>query len=142
MAKSFPRSRPLDETVKETIARILERDVSDPRLEFVTVTGVNVTSDLRHAEVYVTASGGAERYEEVLEGLESARGRIRSLLAESVRMKFVPELHFKIDTSIDTGEAIDKALAAEAREERKLARRREAAGVSDAHAALDSEGEA
>jgi ribosome-binding factor A len=132
MVRSYPRTRPLDETVKEAIARILESEVGDPRLEFVTVTGVTVTSDLRHADVFVTAHGGADRYESMLQGLGAARARIRRLLAASVRMKYVPELHFKLDESIDTGETMDKALRAEARAERRLARRREAAGV-EAH---------
>jgi ribosome-binding factor A len=130
MVRPYPRTRPLDETVKEAIARILETEVGDPRLEFITVTGVTVTSDLRHADVFVTAHGGPERYASMLGGLDAALARIRRLLAAKVRMKYVPELHFKLDESIDMGETIDRALRVEARAERRLARRREAAGVA------------
>lgn len=92
------------------MADILIDEVSDPRLELVTVTGVEVSPDLRHAIVYVIAHGDQERYESALQGLKSATGRIRSALGKRVRLKFVPELHFRIDPSVDEGMRIAEAL--------------------------------
>jgi ribosome-binding factor A len=131
--KSTPRTRQLDEILKEALADILATEVTDPRLEFVTVTGVNVSPDMHFARVWVTAHGDEERYEKMLAGLESAKRRIRKGLAERVRMKFVPELTFVVDRSVDEGQKIQRALKAEEKAERKLARRREAAGMTEAH---------
>ncbi|MBI5230767.1 MAG: 30S ribosome-binding factor RbfA [Coriobacteriales bacterium] len=105
-----PRARRLDETVREKLAYILTEEISDPRLDLVTLTGVQVTSDHSYADVYVIAHGDQERYDEALAGLESAKGRIRSLLARTVRTRTVPELRFHIDTSVDEGMRIDEAL--------------------------------
>lgn len=111
--KSYPRSRVKGETVREAVARILLTEIKDPRVELVTVTSVEVSPDLRHANVFVTAHGGPERYREALEGLESASGRIRTLLARETRTKYVPDLHFRIDPSLDQGETIESALRRE-----------------------------
>ncbi len=108
--KSTPRTRKLGVTVKEAIATIIQDDVSDPRLELVTVTSVDVASDLSIANIYVIAHGDEERYAEVLAGLESAKGRVRSLLGRRVKMRVTPELRFFIDPSVDAGLRISEAL--------------------------------
>ncbi len=102
--------RKVNEAVREALAEIISRDMKDPRLELVTVTSAEVTGDLRHATVYVTAHGGEERYSDALAGLESGRGRIRSLLGERVDMRFTPELDFRIDESVDEGMRIAEIL--------------------------------
>ena len=109
--RETPRARRLNDAVQEAIAFIIEEDVADPRLELVTVTGADVSRDLSVARVYVTAHGGEERYAEVLEGLESAKGRIRSLLARRVPMRQTPELRFEVDTSVDAGMRMSEALS-------------------------------
>lgn len=96
--------------VREAIASILLDEVADPRLDLVTVTGVSVSPDLMQANVYVTAHGDDERYREVLEGLESAKGRIRSLLGRRIKSRFTPELRFFIDESVDAGMRMSEAL--------------------------------
>lgn len=111
--KSHPRTRVAGEHIREAVAGILLTQVRDPRVELVTVTSVVVSPDLKHADVYVTAHGDAERYAEALAGLESAKGRIRSLLGHELRMKFTPDLHFKIDESVDEGIRITDALRRE-----------------------------
>jgi len=108
--KQTPRTRKLNETVKEAIASILLDEIADPRLELVTVTAVHVAPDLMQANVYVTAHGDDERYREVLAGLESAKGRIRSLVGQRIKGRFTPELRFFIDDSIDNGMRIGEAL--------------------------------
>jgi ribosome-binding factor A len=108
--RETPRARRLNDAVQEAIAFIIEEDVADPRLELVTVTGADVSKDLSVARIYVTAHGGEERYTEVLEGLESAKGRIRSLLARRVAMRQTPELRFEVDSSVDAGMRMREAL--------------------------------
>lgn len=106
MRESFGRKG--DERVRETVAMILAAEVSDPRVALVTVTGAKVSSDRSVAEVFVSAS--PDRYEEVLAGLDSAKGRIRSLLGQALGWRVAPELRFHIDTSVDEGERIAEAL--------------------------------
>ena len=86
--KSTPRTRKLGEAVREALAEVLREDVADPRLDFVTVMSVQVSSDLSVADVYVTTHGDQERYDELLEGLRSADGRIRSGLARRVQASY------------------------------------------------------
>jgi len=106
MRESFGRKS--DEQVRETVAEIIATEVSDPRLALVTVTGAKVSPDRSVAEVFVTAS--PERYEEVLDGLESAKGRIRSLLGRALGWRVSPEVRFHIDESVDEGQRIAQAL--------------------------------
>jgi ribosome-binding factor A len=104
------RTRKLSEIVRESVASIVLDEISDPRLELVTVTGAEVASDMSIANIFVTAHGDQERYDEVLEGLESAKGRIRSLLGRSLHTRQTPELRFYIDKSVDSGMRIGEAL--------------------------------
>ncbi len=108
--KQTPRTRKINETVREAIAAILAEEISDPRLELVTVTSAEVSSDLAVANVFVITFGDEHRYAEMLDGLESAKGRIRSLLGQRVNLRLTPELHFFVDTSVDEGMRISEAL--------------------------------
>lgn len=111
--KTYPRSRAMGETVREVVARILLEESADPRLDLVTVTGVEMSPDLRHANVFVTAHGDETRRADALAGLDSAKGRIRSLLGSAVRMRYVPDLHFRIDPAIDEATRITDAIRQE-----------------------------
>ena len=108
--RSTPRTRKLGETVREAIAEVLTTDVQDPRLDFATITSVEVSTDLKVADVYVTTHGGPEQYEALLEGLQSADRRIRAGLARRVSMRFIPELRYRLDTSVDEGMRITEVL--------------------------------
>lgn len=108
--KQTPRTRKVSEAVREAIATILAEEVADPRLAFVTIISVEVSADLGVANVYVTAHGGHERYAEVLDGLESAKGRIRSLLGQRISLRVTPELRFRIDRTVDESMRITEAL--------------------------------
>ncbi len=108
--KTYPRSRAMGETVREIIARLLLEEVSDPRVDLVTITGVDMSPDLRHANIFVTAHGDQERVAEAMAGLESAKGRLRTLLGQAIRLRCVPELHFRIDPSIDEATRITDAI--------------------------------
>jgi ribosome-binding factor A len=108
--KQTPRTRKVNEMVREAVAIILSEEVADPRLDLVTVTSAEVSPDMMVANIYVITHGGPERYAELLEGLESAKGRIRSLLGQRITLRFTPELRFLIDTSVDEGMRISEAL--------------------------------
>jgi ribosome-binding factor A len=108
--KQTPNSRRLAETAREIIANILITEVSDPRLELITVTGAEVSPDRSVMSVYVSTD--PDRYDEVLQGLESAKGRIRTLLGKSITWRVTPDLRFFIDTSVDSGMRMEEALRA------------------------------
>lgn len=102
-------SRRLAQEAREKLSSILLFEVSDPRLSMVTITGCEVSIDRSVCKVYVTSD--PERYESVLEGLESAKGRLRSLLGKALGWRVSPELIFEIDYSTDEAERIQKALS-------------------------------
>lgn len=108
--KQTPNTRRLNEQAREVIASLLVSEVSDPRVELVTVTGTEVSPDRSVLLVFVSTD--PERYEEVLAGLESAKGRLRSLLGHALSWRVTPELRFYIDESVDSGMRIDAALRA------------------------------
>ena len=101
-------SRKNNQEVRDKIAMILMTEISDPRLSMVTVTDASVSKDKSVCNVYISTS--PERYDEVSEGLERAKGRIRSILGRNLGWRFTPELRFMIDTTIDEAEAIERAL--------------------------------
>ncbi|MFZ4585964.1 MAG: 30S ribosome-binding factor RbfA [Acidimicrobiia bacterium] len=116
-AHRYPRSARLNELVRECIADELER-LSDPRLSMVTITGVDVSNDLRHATVYYSALGpkaqGWEASEAdnatVADALQHAAAHFRAVLGNEVRMKYVPRLTFAIDPAIVQGRRIDAII--------------------------------
>ena len=106
--KQNSATRRLAEEAREKIATILMMEISDPRLDLVTVTGCEVSVDRSVCKVWVSAD--PDSYDEVLEGLQSAKGRIRSLLGRSLTWRVTPELIFQIDRSTDEAQRIAEAL--------------------------------
>ncbi|MFC4354462.1 30S ribosome-binding factor RbfA [Chryseomicrobium palamuruense] len=104
------RANRVAEQMKKEIADILKRKVKDPRVEFVTVTDVEVTGDLQQATVYVTVLEQQVKQEEALKGLDKAKGIIRSEVGTRIRLRKTPELSFQIDESIAYGNHIDDLL--------------------------------
>lgn len=107
MKKNSSSSR-LARQAREIIAQILLTEVADPRLSMVTVTSCEVAIDRSLCRVYIAAA--PEDYDEVLEGLNSAKGRIRSLFGHAIDWRVTPELEFKIDTTTDEAMRITEAL--------------------------------
>lgn len=105
----YKRSRRVADLLKEEISEIIMRRLKDPRLGFVTVVDVSVTDDLKLARVYVSTLKDEEKAH-TIEILQSAKSFIRSELSKRLRMKTVPELEFRVDTSIEYGSRIDKLL--------------------------------
>jgi ribosome-binding factor A len=105
----YKRSQRLNILLREEIADIIMKRVKDPRFGFVTVTEVSLSDDLKIAHVYISVLNREEQ-EVAIEILNSSRGVIRSEVAKRVRVKYIPQLEFRIDESIDQGFKIDKLL--------------------------------
>ncbi|OIJ17879.1 ribosome-binding factor A [Anaerobacillus alkalidiazotrophicus] len=98
------------EQIKKEMTDILQRELKDPRIGFVTVTGVEVTGDLQQAKIFITVLGNDEQKEATLQGLSKATGFIRSEIGKRIRLRKTPELLFKFDESIDYGNKIESLL--------------------------------
>jgi len=96
------RMRRVNEAVLETLAEAI-RELKDPRIGFVTVTGVKTSPDLRQARVYVSVLGSERKRALTLEGLESAHGVLQAKLASELRMKRTPQLTFQYDPTVAEG---------------------------------------
>lgn len=88
------RLRRVEEACKEELSAILQREIKDPRVGFVTITELKLTADLRHARVFVSTLGTPEESEQTLAGLQSARGYLRFCLGQHLRLKYLPEIEF------------------------------------------------
>jgi len=107
--KHYPRVARVNEVVLEALAEELA-DLSDPRLGFVTLTGVEVSADLQVADVYYSVLGTDEEGAETAAALASAGPRLRTVLGRHVRMKYLPELRFREDPSVADGLRIDSLI--------------------------------
>lgn len=98
------------ELIKAELGDIIQRELKDPRIGFVSITKVRVTGDLRYAKVYLSVLGSPEEKEATWRGLQSAKGFLRSKVAERVRLYHSPELQFELDDSIAYAAEIEKQL--------------------------------
>ena len=96
--------------MREEISEILLKDLKDPRIGFVTITKVAVSDDLRQAKVYYSVFGGEQEKEDSLQGLESATGYIKRELGRRMRLKYMPEIAFLFDDSLEYGAHIEELL--------------------------------
>jgi ribosome-binding factor A len=93
--------------ISREVSEIIERELKDPRLGFVTITTVDVSSDLKTATIYFSSLNNKQ---EGLETLNRAKGYIKSTLAHRVRMKYIPDIEFRIDNSYEYGKKIESLL--------------------------------
>ena len=108
---AFSRSERVADLLKKEVAAMLFREIKDPRVQgIVTVISVKVTRDLRHAEFFVTVLGGGPEEKAALKGLHKAAGFIRRSLGKRLRMRRIPELHFKLDETVKAQERIEGLL--------------------------------
>ncbi len=110
MKGSSRRPEQVAETLRQVIADALTREVRDPRVGFVTLTGVLVTNDLSHARIMVTVPGEEADKTRALEGLQSAAGFLRSRAARTLTTRSVPELHFELDRGLEHAARINELL--------------------------------
>jgi ribosome-binding factor A len=104
------RQRQVAELLHQEISLLIQRQVRDPRLGLVTVTDVEVTPDLRLAHIYVSVMGGDDEAKQALAGLKSATGFFRHALGSALSLRFIPELSFRLDKSLEQGLHIDQLL--------------------------------
>jgi ribosome-binding factor A len=104
------RMRRVDEAVREVLSDAIAKDLLDPRVGFVTVTGVKTSLDLRHARVYVSILGDEQTRADSLEGLRSAHGFLQRRVAAELRLKHTPMLEFDYDESVDRAMRISRLI--------------------------------
>lgn len=106
------RTRQVGELLKEELSDIIRREVKDPRIGFMSITDVEVPTDLRSARVYVSVLGSDEEREATVAALRSASGFIRHHLKPRLRMRQIPELDFRSDRSMEYAQHISETLRA------------------------------
>ena len=104
------RTERLSDLIRDEISRLLLREIRDPRIGFVTITGVNLTPDLQQARVFVSVLGEAPARTASLEALQSAAGFMQRSLFRTLSLRRSPNLTFVLDDSMERGERIERVL--------------------------------
>ena len=102
--------RRVDEAMRAVLSDAIAKDLKDPRVGFVTVTGVKTSPDLRHARVYVSVLGDEDVREASLDGLRSAHGFLQRAIGDQLTLKHTPTLTFHFDDSVDHGMRIGELI--------------------------------
>jgi ribosome-binding factor A len=100
----------VNEAIREVLGAAVTTELKDPRVGFVTITGVETSPDLRAARVYLSVLGSEDEREKALEGLRSAHGFLQGKIASELRMKRTPTLTFHYDESIERGARLSRLL--------------------------------
>ncbi|TWI66044.1 ribosome-binding factor A [Desulfobotulus alkaliphilus] len=108
--KGSPRSDRIRGRIREVIASHLTRNIQDPRLHLVTVTGVELSRDMRIATVFFTTASGPDAQADALKGFESAKGFLKRNAAKDLGLRYMPDLRFRHDDSFDYGARMEKML--------------------------------
>ena len=103
------RMRRVNESVRQVLSEAIP-ELKDPRIGFVTVTGVETSADLQHARVFVSVLGSEKKRKKSLEGLAAAHGVLQSHLARELRMKRTPTLAFEYDPTVEEGVRMSKLI--------------------------------
>jgi len=108
--KPFSRAERVGGHIQRALSELLQKGVSDPRLENTTITGVKMAQDLKSARIYYSTAEGEEKRHDAAEGFQSAKGHIKRHLARHLGLRYMPELKFIYDASFDYGMKIEKLL--------------------------------
>ncbi len=108
--KPFARADRISTKIQSSLSDLLRKKINDPRLEMVTITGVKLTQDLKEANIYFTISRGEKAQKEAARGFMNASGFIRSSLAKTLGLRYMPKLKFIHDNSFDYGSRMDALL--------------------------------
>lgn len=101
----------MSDRIRQILSELLLREISDPRLQGVTVTEVRLDPELMFADIYVNALGDESREKEVLSGLKRANGFLRREVGKRVRLRNTPELHFHWDATLERGERMNQIIS-------------------------------
>lgn len=104
------RQQRVAHAIKREVSVIIQDELKDPRLGFVTITDVQISADMRHAKIFFSVLGKEEDYKKTKDALDSALGYIRHLIAERIQLRFAPEIMFKEDKSSEYSIHIQKVL--------------------------------
>lgn len=104
------RQRKIADQIKKALSQIIDRKLKDPRKGFITVTKVKVSGDLRIANVYYTSLGDKDTQKSSQEALESAKNFLRNEMAPGLNLRYIPELRFYYDESLEYSEHINKLI--------------------------------
>ena len=106
----FTRSDRVSGLIQKVLSEILQKDIKDPRLKMSTITGVEVSRDLKQARIYFTTPDGEQAKYAAIKGLDSARGYIKRTLAQELGLKYMPDIKFLYDESLEYGSRIDRLI--------------------------------
>jgi len=95
------RPERVQEALRQEISRIVHNEIKDPRLGFITITGVELTKDLRYAKIYFSVLGEEKAKLLALKGLNSAKGYIKGRISDRIKLRFMPQIEFKIDETLE-----------------------------------------
>ncbi len=104
------RATRLAEVIKKELSHMFQKDLKDPRVDFATITSVEVSGDLRVAKIYVSTIKEKNSPAELMDGLEQASGFIRKELGKRINLRYIPEIRFSYDTSMEKGDRIFNLL--------------------------------
>ncbi|KAF1084570.1 Ribosome-binding factor A [Sporotomaculum syntrophicum] len=104
------RPERLAEAIKKEMSDLLLNELKDPRIGFATITGVDVSSDLKYAKIYVSVLGNHEQRVSTMQALTKAQGFVRTELGRRIRLRLVPEISFILDESLDHGVRVMELL--------------------------------
>ena len=107
---AYKRTDRVNVLLRHELQQLIQHELKDPRIGFATVTGVETSPDLRHARVFVSVLGSAEESDASLQALDEARAFLRHELAARTELRYVPELSFRRDTSIEQATRISALL--------------------------------
>jgi len=102
------RREKVAQRIKEEVSKIIHDDIKDPRIGFFTISRVDLTDDLRYAKIYYSILGTAEQKKSAQTGLKSALKYVRKLVGERIKLRYTPEICFKIDESIEYSIHLDE----------------------------------
>ncbi len=108
--KTYARSERVSRHIHNTLAELLNKKIRDPRLKNVTIMGVDLSPDLRLAKVYFSTSGGERAVADADAGFQKARSFIKRNLAGSLGLRYMPDIRFYYDASLDQAARIDSIL--------------------------------
>ncbi len=100
----------LSERIQTILSELLLREVADPRLQHITVTGVALDAELMYARVFINALGDESRQDEVMAGLSRAKGFLRREVASRLRVRNAPDLIFQWDRTLERGERLNRLI--------------------------------
>jgi ribosome-binding factor A len=106
----FSRADRIGGLIQKILSDILRKEIRDPRLKMTTITGVTVTRDLKLARIYFTTPNSKQKKEAATIGFNSARGYIKRTLAHALDLKYMPDIEFCYDESLDYGAHIDELI--------------------------------